>query len=160
MAESKQKSKKYWRIVSKEGTKLEFFPIFEVSPDGDKQIEARYLEMRFEDEKGEYKTFTFDWLNMYMFMYYTSNEELRQNLAVKYERKVNMIPYDVTFKISDAEKQEGIARRRIELPIGELEMAIARDEAMRLLFMSKNHGGIPDPKQFMYKGRGGNKIII
>lgn len=152
--DNKTKSKKYWRIVSKEGTKLEFFPIFEVSPDGDKQVEARFLEMRFEDQNGDYKTFTFDWLNMYMFMYYTANEELRKNLAIKYERKVNMIPYDVTFKISEDEKQMGIAKRRIELPVGELEMAIARDEAMRLLFISKNIGGIPDPKQFMYKGRG------
>lgn len=155
MAENKTKSKKYWRIVSKEGTKLEFFPVFEVSPDGDKQIEARYLEMRFEDKEGEYKTFTFDWLNMYMFIYYTANEELRRNLAIKYERKVNMIPYDVTFKISEDEKQQGIAKRRIELPVGELEMAIARDEAFRLLFMANKGVGLPDPKQFMYKGRGG-----
>lgn len=138
--------KKYWSIGSKEGKKLEFFPIFEINQDtGDS--EARYIELRFEDEKGDKKTFTFNWLDIYMFIYFTANEELRRNLAMRYERKVNYIPYDVTVQCTPEEKTTGIAKRRIELPVDELTMAIARNEAYKMLLTSRGKS----PKDFTYQ---------
>lgn len=138
---------------------LEFFPIFEVNPDNN-EVEARYLELRF-FEDGKPKTMTFDWLNVYLFVYYTANEELRQNLALRYERKTNYIPYDVSFKITPEERDAGMVKRRIELPVDELAMAVARNEAYMMLGIHAKGGKLPDPKQFMYKGRGkGGSVII
>lgn len=139
--------KKAWRIKDKNSHDwLEFFPIFEVSEETN-EIECRFVEMKF-SKGGKEHTFTFDWLNIYMFMYHTCNEELRLGLAQRYERKVNYIPYDIQTRISDEEKAAGILKRRVELPVDELTMAIARDEAWRILL--KNKAKINDPKSFQY----------
>jgi len=130
--ETKGHAKKRWRISSLENSLLDFYTIFEANKDsGD--IEARYLKLSFTDDKGKEKTFTFNWLDIYMFVYFTSNEELRRQLAARYERQINHIPYDVTLQLSAEEKASGIAKRRVELPVDELTMAIARNEAYKIL---------------------------
>ena len=148
---SKSKSiKKSWGIHSKEGIKLDFLPIFEANKDNG-EIETRYLKLKFKDPKSKKETeFTFNWLDIYMFVYFASNEELRQNLAARYERKINYIPYDVTFKLTDEEKASGVIKKRIELPVDELQMAIARNEAFKLIKKGKFKD---DPSSFIFKGR-------
>lgn len=139
-------AKKQWRITSKEGKLLEFFPIFEAKEDGN--VEATNIQFKFIDEKGREQVMTFNYLDIYMFMYFTANEELRQSLAGRHERMTNYIPYDVQIKLNDKEKAQGYANRRIELPIDELTMAIARNEAWKLWFRSKTKG---DPRAFLFK---------
>jgi len=139
-------AKKQWRIKSREGELLEFFPIFEAKEDGN--VEATAIQFRFKDEKGRDKTMTFNYLDIYMFMYFTANEELRQSLAGRHERMTNYIPYDVQIKLSPEEKAQGFANRRVELPIDELTMAIARNEAWKLWFRSQAKG---DPRAFLFK---------
>lgn len=140
--------KKAWRIKDKNTHGwLEFYPIFEVSEDTN-EIECRFIQMKFRDDRGKDHEFMFDWLNIYMFMYYTCNEELRQGLAQRYERKVNYIPYDISMKLSKEEIESGQAKRRVELPVDELTMAIAREEAWGILM--KNKGNLNDPKAFQY----------
>ena len=143
--------KKYWRIEDKRNRHvLEFFPLFLVNPESG-EVECRNLEMSFTDEKGVKHDMLFDWLNVYMFIYYTANEELRQQLATRYERKVNYIPYDVKIPVTQADLQAGSVGRRIELPVDELTMAIARDEAFTLLMKNKAHWN--DPSFFRYKNK-------
>lgn len=150
--ENGKMKKKQWRIKSKDGgTVLNFYPIFEVNEEL-KQVECRYLEMEFEFD-GKKKVMTFDWLNIYMFIYYTCNEELRMGLAQRYERKVNYIPYDVEIPLTPEDRTAPTLKRRIELPIDELTMAIARNEAMMLLRRQLAKGHKLDPRDFMYKGR-------
>jgi hypothetical protein len=141
-------SKKYWAIGSKEGDKLEFFPIFETNEDG--EVEVRYIKLKFRDEKGRPKEMTFNYLDIYMFMYFTANEELRKNLMARHERITNYIPYDVRVELSDQEKAQGYANRRVELPIDELTMAIARNEAWKLWMKSNNK---MDPRAFLYQNK-------
>lgn len=134
--------KKYWRVGAKDGKKLEFFPIFEVNGEtGD--TEARYVEILTD---GKYSV-VMNWLDLFMFVYFVANEELRRNLAARYERNVNMIPYDVTIKVSPEEAKSGIAKRRVELPVDELTMAIARNEAWKMFLGQKSK----DPRSFQYK---------
>lgn len=145
--EAKGASKKAWRLNSLDNTgTLQFFPIFEKNDEtGD--IEARYLELSFLDERGKPKKMTFNWLDIYMFMYFTCNEELRKNLAARYEREVSYIPYDVTIKVTHEDANVGIVKRRVELPVDELQMAIARNEAFKILLRSKSK----DPAAFAWK---------
>lgn len=138
--------KKHWAIRSKDGHKLEFFPIFEANEDG--EVQCTHIQLRFTDEKGNERTMLFNYLDIYMFMYFTANEELRRNLAARHERLTNYIPYDVQIKISDDEKARGIANRRIELPVDEITMAIARNEAWKLWIKSQYKG---NPKEFLYR---------
>jgi len=140
--------KKQWRINSINGEgKLEFSPVFEVSEDtGD--VETRYLELTFL-ERGNLKKMVFNWLDIYMFVYFTCNEELRRNLAARYERQVNYIPYDVTMKVTKEEWESngGMVKRRVQLPVDELQMAIARNEAFKMMMRTK------DPRAFRGRGR-------
>jgi len=140
-------AKKYWKIRSKEGVVLEFFPIFEVNQEsGD--TEATKIQMQFVDDKGKKTLATFNYLDIYMFMYFTANEELRQSLSARHEKQTNYIPYDVQLKLTDQEKSQGYANRRVELPIDELTMAIARNEAWKLWFRAKTKH---DPRAFLFK---------
>lgn len=142
------RKKKVWRVKSREGRSLEFLPIFESNPEnGD--IEARWLEFRFLDAKGQVESMNFNWLDIYMFVYFTCNEELRRNLALRYERQVKYIPYDVTVILSEEEKKAGKAERRVELQVDELVMAIARNEAFKILMKGK----MKDPSSFKYENK-------
>ena len=141
--------KKYWHINdAKGGHTLEFFPVFMVNPENG-EVECRNLEMQFTDKDGKKHEMLFDWMNIYMFVYFTANEELRQQLATRYERKVNYIPYDVKIPVTEADYKAGSLTRRVELPVDELTMAIAREEAWNILMKNQNHWN--DPQYFRYK---------
>lgn len=139
--------KKKWRLQTlNTGKPWTFTPMFEVntpSEDGQssfgvataeagKDIECKYIQIDTLDENGKESTAVFNFLDLYMFIYFCANEELRQQLQMRYERDVSYIPYNVSFTIDEEEKRSGTARRRIELPVDELTMAIARNEAMKL----------------------------
>lgn len=140
--------KKRWKVRSiNNKTDVSFHPVFEVKKsDGvstmgiptasDKDIECTRIEMKF-DSDGKEKELVFNFLDLFTFIYFCANEELRQQLQMRYEKQVNYIPYDVTFKVDKEELQSGFAKRRIELPVDELTMAIARNEAWKLQFKGK-----------------------
>lgn len=144
------KETRRWRINSLNGVSVEFYPVFEVNEENE-QVECRHIQMRFIDKKGNVmQELVFNYLDIYMFIFFISNEELRQGLAARHERKTNYIPYDVQIHVSDDEKASGIARRRIELPVDELTMAIARNEAFKLWFKSQEKN---KPGAFLYKNK-------
>lgn len=124
-----------WSIKTLTGERFDFFPIWEL-PDskyeGDSVQMGKEIECRYIDVKVGETVHRFNYLDLFMFMYFTANEEMRQNLALRQERKVSYIPYDVTFKIDKEEAQAGIAKRHIELPVDDITMAIARNEAFKL----------------------------
>lgn len=134
-----------WSIQSQAGERFDFFPIWEI-PDKDalkdsvemgKEIECRWIDIKIGD-----KTHRFNYLDLFMFVYFTANEEMRQNLAMRLERRVTYIPYDVTFKLDKEEKEAGMAKRHIELPVDDITMAIARSESLAL--KSSVTGKVPD----------------
>lgn len=148
--------KKGWNIGSKEGEKITFIPMFEVveKPDDTSQVagdvECTYVQVIKEGKNGK-ETMTFNYLDIYMFMYFTASEELRQNLAQRYERNVSMIPYEVEFTLDPKEKETGKAKRRIELPVDEITMAVARNEAYKMTSSKLGKGGSLNPKDYVYK---------
>lgn len=97
-----------------------------------KETECAFIEVNVKDEEGKEKLMKFNYLDLYGFIYFIGNEELRRQLALRYERDIVYLPYEVTFKIDDAEKAAGVAKRRIELPIDEVAMAMVRAKAMVL----------------------------
>lgn len=143
-------AKKAWRIHSKEGGSLSFNPIFEPNPENG-EIEATKIGLKFESEDARgnrtTKEMTFNWLDIYMFIYFTCNEELRLQLANRYDRNVSMIPYDVTITPTPDEMAARLIRRRVELPVDELVMAIARNEAFKMVM--KNPGR--KPGEYVYR---------
>lgn len=157
---------KRWSLKPVEGNAIfHFYPVWHVRKEAEKgleemegsteaDIECRWIDIEVEKD-GKTERVRFNYLDLYMFLYFTANEELRKNLAMRYERKVNYIPYDVTFKISPEEKEAGLAKRRIQLPVDEIAMAIARNDAFGML-MSKSKGGhLPNPNDFKYKPKKG-----
>lgn len=142
--------KKSWSIHSLEGIKLDFFPVFEANKENG-EIETRFLNLKFKNpETRKEQEINLNWLDIYMFVYFACNEEKRQNLALKYEREVKYIPYDVTIRISEQEREQGLVKRRVELPVDELQMAIARNEAFKILQKGQFKN---DPSSFIYKGK-------
>ena len=106
---------------------LEFTPIFGESADG-QDIECKSIKIKLGD-----KDETVNFVNLYQFIYFAASEELRMGLAHRVTKQVNRIPYEVTFKLEPDEIKRGMAKRRIELSIDELTMAVARNEAWKLM---------------------------
>lgn len=141
---SETKAKKKWTTRTKLNEVVSFYPVFliNVDPEGvssagvptatDKDIECRFVEMTFTEKNGKERVLTFNFLDFFTFVYFVANEELRQQLQLRYERTINYLPYDVTFNLDAEEKISGVARRRIELPVDEITMAIARNEALKM----------------------------
>jgi len=101
----------------------------------------------------EDKAYKFNFVNLFQFIYFISNEELRQSLALRYQRRINKIPYDLSFKLDKEEIEKGFAKRRVELPVDEITMAIARNEAFKLMpGVLKTIGSGKNP-QDLFKGR-------
>ncbi len=121
---------KKWRLKSAEGKVIEFLPVFEVNKDN--EVECKIIKVKIED-----KEYTLNFLNLFQFIYFISNEELRQGLALRYQRKVNYIPYDVFFQLDKEEIQKGSAKRRINLPVDELSIAYAKQEGTKHWFRNK-----------------------
>lgn len=143
--------KKRWKVRTiNNKTDVSFLPVFTVNRPGDvassmtfdtpiasdKEIECTHINVSI-PYHGKDIELTFNFLDLYMFIYFCANEELRQQLQMKYERQVSYIPYDVTFRIDKEEKEKGLAKRRIELPVDELVMAIARNDAWKMRLAGK-----------------------
>jgi hypothetical protein len=122
---------KKWKLKSGEGKVVEFYPIFEVTKDG-QDAECKVIKIKIDD-----KEYTLNFVNIFQFIYFICNEELRQGLALRYQRRVNYIPYDVNFKLDEEEIKKGWAKRRINLPIDELSMAVARNEGWKYWIKNK-----------------------
>lgn len=161
--------KKHWEVRSIDRkTEISLNPVFMlVKPDGQdidpeaKEIECRYIEVEIKHEGNIKHSFVMNYLDIFMFIYMCANEELRQQLQMRYERKSGQIPYEVTFSLSEEEKNSGIAKRLITLTVDEITMAIARAEA-RLLsgkaipetlqsYVARKSGRIKDPGHYTNK---------
>ena len=134
---------KKWKVRTADQTKeISFFPTFEVNTIDkdethiatDKDVECRWVDIEISDESevGGKTSMRMNFLDLYLFVYYIANEELRQSLQMRFERQVVNIPYEVTFKIDAQEKESGMAKRLITLGVDEITMAIARSEALAL----------------------------
>lgn len=116
-----------WKIKSNKGEVFEWFPIFTVDRESG-EVKCESIQMTF---NGEDHVFNFD--NIFMFIYFIANEEMRRQLSLRYERRVNYIPYDVLFKLDKQEIEKGEAKRRIQLPIDEITAFYAQQEGMKHL---------------------------
>lgn len=125
-----EKAVKPWTIRDANGKKVDLTPVFEVAGEetGNPDVEAKLILLKTDKEK-----FVFNFINLFQFVYFVASEELRRSLMLRYERRINRIPYDVTFKLSEDEIKNKMATRRIEVPIDELSMSIARNEAFKLM---------------------------
>ena len=135
--------KKKWKVRTADKTKeISFFPTFEVRKmEKDeihiataKDVECTFVDLEFTDDNnpdGKVEM-RMNFLDLYMFVYFIANEELRQSLQMRYERKMTQIPYEVTFKLDAEEKERGMAKRTITLGVDEIAMAMARSEAQLL----------------------------
>ena len=122
--------KNTWTIKTSKG-KVKFTPLFEFIQEPGKEgkdVECKSIIIGIDE-----KEYVLNFVNLYQFIYFCANEELRQGLLQRYQRRINKLPYDVTFKLSDDEIKDKMAKRRIELPIDEISMAIARNEAFKLM---------------------------
>jgi len=129
--------KKDWQVKDLlTNNKVQFVPVWEETEtntdglenpaDAKKEIECNYVEVTAKATDGTDLKLKFNYLDLYGFIYFIGNEDLRRQLALRYERDIIYMPYDVSFRISDDEKTSGYAHRRIELPVDDVAMAIAR----------------------------------
>lgn len=163
-----KREKRNWKVRDVSGkTNIAFTPVFEIKApeNGDvdveqKEVECRYVDIEIEQD-GKKTELTMNYLDMFMFIYMCANEELRQQLQMRYERKAGQIPYEVTFSLSEEEKKSGVAKRLITLNVDEITMAIARAEA-RLMsgkarmetlegYVARKTGKIKDPGHYTHK---------
>lgn len=129
---------KHWSVKDFSGKKISFFPVFvvqdfksgEVTMTTNKEVECKEVKIRISDEKtGKDQDFNLGFQELFMFVYYISNEELRRNLQLRQQRNISEIPYEVTFKLSQDEIKAQMAKRLIKLPVDDITMAIARSSA-------------------------------
>lgn len=133
--------KKRWKVRTVDKSReISFFPVFEINalPDKqislatDKEVECKFVDVELKDDSGSNISMRLGFQELFMFVYYCANEELRQQMQLRYERQVSQIPYEVTFKLTPEETEKGMAKRLIQLPVDEITMAIARSEAQLL----------------------------
>lgn len=149
MSELEQKK---WKVrTADQSRELSFLPVFEITKkvEGesgsnltDKDVECRYVDLELNDDKGNKMSMRMNFLDLYMFVYFIANEELRQQLQLRYERQTTQIPYEVTFKLDEQEKARGMAKRLITLSVDEITMAIARAGANELIGKGSKHKSI------------------
>ncbi len=140
---SEIKADKGWSIKASDGVSLRFTPVFvvqgvkegETKIAGNQEVECTMINVKIRDRNGLETTMDIGFQEMYMFLYYCANEEMRQNLMLRVEKQITEIPYEITFKLDKGEKETGMAKRLIKLPVDEITMAIARSEAQ--LFAGK-----------------------
>lgn len=137
MSETKTEQK-HWKVHDFSGKTIDFFPVFTVQ-DFDaskvtvattKEVECKEVKIRISDEKtGKDQDFNLGFQELFMFVYYCANEEIRRAMQLKQERKITEIPYELTFKLSKDEISAGMAKRLVRLPVDEITMAVARSNA-------------------------------
>lgn len=161
MSENEQKK---WKVRTADKTKeLSFLPMFETKQlsagqgynSTDKDVECLFVDLQLTDDKGQNIEMRLNFLDLYMFVYFVANEELRQSLQLRYERQASQIPYEVTFSLSPEEKQSGVAKRLITLTVDEIAMAIARAQAREISGKKSPHRSI---EEYMFAKRA-KKII-
>ena len=135
--------KKGWKVHTADGKKeIKFIPIFQVKEMAEgtqfaggltKEVECRLVDIFVPDEKGKEVNYQMNFTDLFMFVYMCAEEELRQQLQMRWERQSVNIPYEVTFKLSDDEIEAKMAKRLITLTVDEITLAIARAGANKLL---------------------------
>ena len=136
--------KKGWKVrTANRDRELTFYPIFEVKqlPEGlmlaggqNKEVECRYVEIHIPRKKGgDDEILRLNFTDLYLFVYTCAEEELRQQLQMRWERQSVNIPYEVTFKLDEEEIQRKMAKRLITLTVDEITLAIARAGANKLM---------------------------
>jgi len=135
----KQTERKHWGFHTPAGDSIHLYPVFETTrPDdgmvdvGSKEVECRWVDVEIKTVDGKETKFRSNYLDLFMFVYMCANEELRQQLQMRYERQASNIPYEVTFSLSAEEKASGKAKRLITLTVDEITMAIARAQARQV----------------------------
>lgn len=163
--------RKQWKVRTADKTReLTLQPVFEITERApgeesnlsDKDVECRFVDLSLNDDKGNKVDMRMNFLDLYMFVYFIANEELRQQLQLRYERQATQIPYEVTFKLDAQEKQAGMAKRLITLTVDEITMAIARAGAQSLLGKGSKHRSIEEyihAKEIERKKKKGDIII-
>lgn len=133
--------RKKWSVRTVDQSKeISLFPVFETNllPDQkvslatDKEVECKFVDIELKDNSNQLISMRLGFQELFMFVYYVANEELRQQLQLRYERQISHIPYELTFKLDKEEIQAGMAKRLVQLPVDEITMAIARSEAQAL----------------------------
>jgi len=132
----KRSIRKHWKIRSKDGARWRFFPTFEYHKETD-FVDCEWIDMQVENNDGSVQKYTFHFMELYLFLYYCSNEAYKQVLEMKHERNVKYIPYELDFKLSKDEIKKGSATRKVELPLDEVKWFLAKQEAMKLI---EKHG--------------------
>jgi hypothetical protein len=134
---SERIEKRHWSVRTAANKNIEFHPIFVVNDEALKKevvnVNDNEVECRFVDVKIGEEVHRFNFLDLFMFIYQCANEELRQKLQLRVEREITMIPYQVDFKLSSQERQDGKVRRRIELPLDDVAMYQAQKLANKHL---------------------------
>lgn len=137
---SEIKKDKSWRLLASDGVEIAFTPVFVVNEMNagetkiatNKDVECAMIHCEMKNAKGEETKMDMGFQELYMFVYFCANEELRQGLQLRMERQVTEIPYEVTFKLNKSESKAGMAKRLIKVPVDEITMAIVRSEAQLL----------------------------
>ncbi len=136
----KSEERKAWRVKDLEGKQIAFFPLFETFDveegktviAGNDEVECRYVDIVLKDKDNKEVSFKIGFQELFMFVYFAANEEIRQNLLLRQKKQITYIPYEVSFQLSKAEQQAGMAKRLIKLPVDEIAMAQVRAEAQLL----------------------------
>lgn len=131
---------KRWKVQMSDGIEATFYPVFVTQdlPDAKvmsgqaKEVECKMVHINLKASDGTEIKGDIGFQELYMFVYYCANEEIRQNLQMRQMKHISQIPYEVTFKLSESEIQAKMAKRLILLPVDEIQMAIARSEAQML----------------------------
>lgn len=134
---SEIKKDKGWSIKASDGVTIKFTPIFVVNQmqpgqthtATDKDVECTMVHVEMKDALGKDTVMDLGFQELFMFVYFICNEELRQALQLRHERKITEIPYEVTFKLDKGEIEAGMAKRLIKLPVDEITMATVRADA-------------------------------
>lgn len=140
MSETKTEQK-HWKVHDFSGKEITFLPVFTVQDfepgkvklATNKEVECKEVKIRIYNEKTKTdQDFNLGFQELFMFVYYCANEEIRQALQLRQERKITNVPYEVTFRLSKDELSAGMAKRLISLPVDDITMAIARSNAQLL----------------------------
>ncbi len=138
MSENKEHiEKKNWNLRDFRGQEISFFPVFVVQDlkDGqvmlgtNQEVECKQVHIEMKNKAGDIQNYDIGFQELFMFVYYAANEEMRRNLQLQREKKISHIPYEVTFRLSQDEIGAGMAKRLIQLPVDDIIMSIARSEA-------------------------------
>lgn len=127
---------KKWKVQMSDSIEATFFPVFvtqDLAPGvvmsgQGKEVECKLVHVQLKQGENIVEG-DIGFQELFMFVYYCANEEMRQNLQMRQQKQVSQIPYEVTFKLTEEEAREKMAKRLISLPVDEIQMAIARSGA-------------------------------